>query len=159
MALANARLPEQQDITFALDESTGRQVEHLLFWNFRIEMKVEVLERLLVLEVRASHSLVELLGVSSFDLVLEQAVQEFFVRQTVVHRLAEAQLERVQDPAELQLLEQWDELVNGAHGLPPLPSASRSPGVQIGEVRRPTPQSLVSRAAEAESPDPAPEST
>jgi hypothetical protein len=46
-----------------------------------------------VLEVGSAHALVKLLGISSFDLVLDEAIQEFLVSEIVFRSLAEPQLE------------------------------------------------------------------
>ena len=45
-------------------------------------MEVEVLQRLVVLEVRTTDSLLQLLAVASFDLVGEESKQKLLVRQT-----------------------------------------------------------------------------
>jgi len=49
-----------------------------------------------MLEVRASHSLVELLRLSAFDLVFEQPEEKLFVGEIVVHRFAHSELQRLQ---------------------------------------------------------------
>ena len=66
-------------------------------------MEVEVFQRLVVLEVRATDSLLQLLAVASFDLVgrarstelarLEESKQKLLVRQTVFSGLLQPELE------------------------------------------------------------------
>jgi hypothetical protein len=70
VALSNARLPKQQHVLSAFEKSASGKVECPFRWDLWVEMEVEVLERLLVLEVRSAHSLIELLCIASFDFVL-----------------------------------------------------------------------------------------
>ena len=56
-------------------------------------MEVEVFQRLVVLEVRATDSLLQLLAVASFDLVGEESKQKLLVRQTVFSGLLQPELE------------------------------------------------------------------
>lgn len=56
-------------------------------------MEVEVFQRLVVLEVRATDPLLELLAVASFNLVGEESKQKFLVRQTTFSGLLQPKLE------------------------------------------------------------------
>jgi len=103
VALADAGLPKQQGVLTPFDESASSQVEHLCLRHLRVEMEIKVLQGLLVLEVRAAHALVELLGVAPLDLVLDEAIQEFLIAQVVVCCLPQSQLGRLQHPTQAQL--------------------------------------------------------
>jgi len=78
-------------VTF--DEAARREVDDLRLRDLRVEVEVEVLERARALEARAADARLELLGVTTLDLVGEQAVEEFAVAEIVVGSLARAQLE------------------------------------------------------------------
>ncbi len=119
MALSDAGGPNHQHVVVALDEGAGREFEDLGLGDRGIEGEVEVLDGLRVLEVRAPDALHELLRLAPLHLVGEQPVEEFREGEVVVDGLLGAQLERLQDAGEAQLLEHRDEIVSCAHGSSP----------------------------------------
>jgi hypothetical protein len=124
VALADARLADEQHVVLPLHEGARAELEHLRLRHRPVELEVEVLERPRVLEACPPKTLVELLGVAALDLVRDQPVEELGVREIVVDRLARPKVEALEDPGEPQLLQQRDDLVNEAHrSPPPAPSA------------------------------------
>ena len=72
-----------------------------------------------MLEARSPEAQPELLGLAALDLVAEQPIQKLGVPELVVHGLLLAEVESLEDPAEPELLEQRDQVINEAHGRPP----------------------------------------
>jgi hypothetical protein len=87
-----------------------------------------------VLEARAADALLDLLGVSSIDLVLKEAKEKVPVSEVLLGRLAGAEVERLQCPRQPELLQERDQLVNGAHSASP--SCSRPRRTRDGQSGR-----------------------
>ncbi|QDE71504.1 hypothetical protein BHS05_33325 [Myxococcus xanthus] len=139
VGLADAGGADDEDVVVALQEGAGAQFQHLGLGDAGVEVEVEVLEGAGVLEGGTAHALGELLGVATFHLVAQQAVEEFGVGEVVVHGLLGAHLEGLEGAGQAQLLEYGNQLVSGTQ--------FQTPGARRGgEAARPR---CVRNAAEA----------
>jgi hypothetical protein len=84
VTLTDPSLPEQQGVLAPFDKGAGGEVQDLGLGDLWIEVEIKVLQRLLMLEVGSTHTLVELFRVSPFDLIFDEAVEKFLVTQIVV---------------------------------------------------------------------------
>jgi hypothetical protein len=94
----------------------GRDVDDLSLGELGVELEVEVLERANLLEAGASDTLLDLLGVATVDLVLQQTHEELEVGHIVLDSLSLPEVERLEKAAEAQLLEEGLEVVKQSHG-------------------------------------------
>lgn len=101
--LAHPGRSEQEHVLALLDEATRSKVDDFRLRHVRVEVEVEVLERLRMLEVCAADALIELLSVAALDLVGQQTKQEFFIQQPVLSGLLQAKLERLEYAAQAKL--------------------------------------------------------
>ncbi len=104
MALADAGGADEQDIVGALDEGGVGELEDLGLRKLGVEREIEGLEGPLVLEGGPLQASAELVGVASVDLVLKQPEEKLAVAELVLDRLLDAQVERLQDAGEPELL-------------------------------------------------------
>jgi len=100
MALAHAAGSDDEDILFAFDPRSRRQIEDLLPVDRGVERPVEPFERLVARKRRPPKSEHELLLTSALDFVLEQPFQELHVRELVLDGLTVTHVESLQNPRE-----------------------------------------------------------
>ena len=92
VALAHASRTDEKDVPAEADKVAGRQVDDARLRYLRIEGELEVLERLVVLELGTTQPELELLGFTTLDLVGEQPEQELGIGQIVVQFRRAAQM-------------------------------------------------------------------
>ena len=112
VALADTGGPHQQHVLVTRNEVTRRQVDDTRFGHSRVEVEVEVLERLRLLEASPPKPQLKLFAVAALGLVGEQSIEKLDVRKVVVGGLAHAQLERLQHARHAQLLQDRDQVVS-----------------------------------------------
>ena len=83
MAFSRSRRSEQQQVTAFPDELTGGQLIHLLAFDGRVELPVEVLQGLGVTEVGGTHAAGQQPVRPHGQFVLENQFQEFRVIQSI----------------------------------------------------------------------------
>lgn len=93
-------------------ELTRGQVDDDGPGNTGIEVEVEVLQRLVVLEVGTAESQLELLPVSSLGLVVEQTEEELLLPEVLVDGLPDAERQCVEHAGEAKFLENGEEIVS-----------------------------------------------
>ncbi len=110
MRLADPDGSDEQDRLLALDEAARGEVADLRRRDLGVEVEVEVGERLRLFEPRPLDAPRQGLVLTALDLVLEHELQELEVPELLLVRLIQAQLERLEHPAELEPLEAWLQL-------------------------------------------------
>ena len=112
VTLSDASGTDDENDLLPIHEVARREIDDLRSWNARIEVKIEVLQRLLVLEVGPRETEIELLSVTTRHLVVEQAVQELLVIEVFVDGLADAEREGVEHAGQSEFFEHGYEVVS-----------------------------------------------
>ena len=110
-ALADAGRAHEEHVAGFADEAAGGQVEDLLLLDRRVERPVEVVEGLQFAEAGGLDSPLQLAVGADGQFVLEDQFQELGVVEAVAGRFLQADVERLQQPREPQLLQGGDQAV------------------------------------------------
>jgi hypothetical protein len=150
VALAGTARAGDEDRDLLLEKAAGGEVEDESLVEAGIESEVEVLERLLPSEARPSQPQGELLVLAPSHLVGDEQTQELGVGELLLDGLAVADLERVEDPGEAQLLEHRGEVGHRVHrdllreggrdrGVSPVEGQWKRSNCRVSRQKRPVP--------------------
>ena len=115
VGLADAHRPAQTDVVFVFEKVTGPQIIDAAAINGRVELEVELFERLEVAKASFLEPAGKLALGASFEFILNQQTQKVEVGQLLFLRLLQPQLQAVHQASQAQLLELLDEMLIVTH--------------------------------------------